>query len=27
LTAKPSMLAKVEKHMDGEIDAVFYLTL
>jgi hypothetical protein len=27
LTARPSMPAKVEKHMDGEIDALFCLTL
>jgi hypothetical protein len=27
LTAGPSMTMEVEKHMDGEIDALFCLTL
>jgi hypothetical protein len=27
LTTGPSMTAEVEKHMDGEIDALFHLTL
>jgi hypothetical protein len=27
LTARPSMIAEAEKHMDGEIDALFPLTL
>jgi hypothetical protein len=27
LTVEPSMLAEAEKHMDGEIDVVFCLTL
>jgi hypothetical protein len=25
LMAKPSMIAETEKHMDGEIDAIFFL--
>jgi hypothetical protein len=27
LTAGPSMTAEAEKHMDSEIDVLFYLTL
>jgi hypothetical protein len=27
LMARPSMPMEVEKHMDGEIDTVFHLTL
>jgi hypothetical protein len=27
LMAGPSMTVEAEKHMDGEIDALFYLTL
>jgi hypothetical protein len=27
LTVRPSMIAEVDKHMEGEINALFYLTL
>jgi hypothetical protein len=27
LTVRPSMTVEAEKYMDGEIDALFYLTL
>jgi hypothetical protein len=27
LMAKPSMIAEAKKHMNGEIDAIFFFTL